>query len=206
MPLQFAIGALQGVFESVFNFISTVITTQIQTWISVFSGIIDFIKNVFTGNWSAAWDSLVGIVRSIWDGLVNIVKSPINAVVDLINGFLRGLNNIRVPDWVPLIGGASVNIPLIPRLKKGASFIPKDFFPAYLDYGERVLTREENAEYTALGGMRGIRQAISDMDGYSPLYTNRGETVITVPLFLDGREIARASAWYMGEQLSWEAR
>lgn len=33
-----------------------------------------------------------------------------------------------------------------------------------------------------------------------------GSTTITVPLFLDGREIARASAWYMGEQLSWEAR
>lgn len=33
-----------------------------------------------------------------------------------------------------------------------------------------------------------------------------GATTIFVPLYLDGREIARASAWYMGEQLSWEAR
>lgn len=29
---------------------------------------------------------------------------------------------------------------------------------------------------------------------------------IEVPLYLDGREIARASAWYMNEQLAWEAR
>jgi len=29
---------------------------------------------------------------------------------------------------------------------------------------------------------------------------------ITVPLYLDGREIARATAWHMNEQLAWEAR
>lgn len=29
---------------------------------------------------------------------------------------------------------------------------------------------------------------------------------IEVPVILDGREIARASAWYMGEQLAWEER
>lgn len=28
--------------------------------------------------------------------------------------------------------------------------------------------------------------------------------VITVPLYIDGREVARATAWRMGEQLSWE--
>lgn len=33
-----------------------------------------------------------------------------------------------------------------------------------------------------------------------------GGAQIEVPLYLDGREIARASAWYMGEQLSWEER
>ena len=31
-----------------------------------------------------------------------------------------------------------------------------------------------------------------------------GSTEITVPLYLDGREVARASAWWTGEQLSWE--
>ena len=29
-------------------------------------------------------------------------------------------------------------------------------------------------------------------------------TQITIPLFLDGREVARATAWSMGEQLAWE--
>ena len=29
---------------------------------------------------------------------------------------------------------------------------------------------------------------------------------ITVPVSIDGREVARATAWYMGEQLAWEER
>ena len=31
-------------------------------------------------------------------------------------------------------------------------------------------------------------------------------TEINVPVILDGREIARATAWYVNEQLAWEAR
>ena len=31
------------------------------------------------------------------------------------------------------------------------------------------------------------------------------ETVIQVPLYLNGRQIAKATAVYMGEQQSWEA-
>jgi hypothetical protein len=31
-----------------------------------------------------------------------------------------------------------------------------------------------------------------------------GQTQIVVPLFLDEREIARATAWSMGQQLAWE--
>lgn len=34
--------------------------------------------------------------------------------------------------------------------------------------------------------------------------TYTGNQVINVPLYIDGREVARATAWRMGEQLSWE--
>ena len=38
------------------------------------------------------------------------------------------------------------------------SFVPSDFFPAYLDFGERVLTRQENQIYNAVGGLNGVLQ------------------------------------------------
>lgn len=51
---------------------------------------------------------------------------------------------------------------------------------------------------------------LPDIAGYaadlSAMITASSATEIIVPLNVDGREIARASAWYMNEQLAWEAR
>ena len=51
---------------------------------------------------------------------------------------------------------------------------------------------------------------LPDIAGYaadlSAMITATSSTEIVVPLNVDGREIARASAWYMNEQLAWEAR
>ena len=85
----------------------------------VFTGITDFLTGVFTGNWKKAFEGIVKIVQGIWNGIVNIVKAPINLVIDIINKFIGGLNKLKVPDWVPAIGGKGINIPLIPRLEKG---------------------------------------------------------------------------------------
>ncbi len=49
----------------------------------------------------------------------------------------------------------------VKRHKTGLEFVPYDFYPAYLDYGERVLTREENIKFNALGGLNGIERAAS---------------------------------------------
>ena len=206
-PLKDEIEVLQVIFSTVLGYLSEQAANSVQTIIDVFKNILDFFRNIFAGDWDAAWQNIVQIFSSIWDGIVNAAKSPINLVIGLINGFLTGLNNIRIPDWVPGIGGASVNIPLIPRLKKGLSFVPSDYFPAYLDYGERVLTREENIALMAAGGMPAIRQAAQSAipSGVIPSGSAQ-KTVITVPLYLDGREIARATAWHMGEQLAWEER
>ena len=124
----------------------------------IFNGLIDFITGFFTGNWEKAWKGVVDIFDGLISGLSTMFKIPINWIIDGINGFLEGLNGIKIPDWVPGIGGMSFSIPLIPRLKKGMDFVPKDYFPAYLDYGERVLTQQENMIYTALGGVEGMQK------------------------------------------------
>jgi len=128
---------------------------------NVLKGIIDFIKNVFTGNWKGAWQSIKDIFSNIVSGLANIFKAPINAIIDGINGFLGGLSKIKIPDWVPGVGGKGFSLPTIPRLKVGMDYVPSDYFPAFLDKGERVLTAEENAVYSSLGGIRGIETALS---------------------------------------------
>lgn len=85
----------------------------------VFNGLISFIQNVFSGNWKGAWDGIVQVFKNVWDGVVAIFKAPINWIIDGINSFLGGLNKIKIPDWVPGVGGKGLNIPLIPKLATG---------------------------------------------------------------------------------------
>lgn len=155
-PLQAAIGILASVFAERLGGILTTAQKIIGDVIRVFQGIIDFVAGIFTGDWERAWNGVVKIFDGIISGLADIFKIPINWIIDGINGFLEGINGIKIPDWVPVVGGKGFDISLIPRLKKGADFIPSDYFPAYLDYGERVLTQQENRIYTALGGLEGM--------------------------------------------------
>ena len=82
-------------------------------------GLIDFIVGVFTGDWKKAWEGIKQAVKNIFGGIVEYVKIPINVIIDLLNNAIKGINQIKVPDWVPGVGGKGINIPLIPKLAKG---------------------------------------------------------------------------------------
>lgn len=202
--LQMLIPVLQltlSVFKEVFSGIVDYVTKYTQNLTTIFSNLIAFVKNVFTGNWRAAWANIKNIFVAVADSLGLVFKAPINALIDLINGFLKGLNKIEIPDWVPGIGGKGFHIPTIPRLKTGIDFVPGDYFPAYLDYGERVLTQGENARFNAMGGLDGMERALSQGIRAG---TAGQVTRIEVPVQIDGREVARSTAEYMGEQQYWE--
>ncbi len=108
-------GYISGVFEGLWTNISNVFEAGKR----IFTGFIDFITGVFTGDWSKAWQGLVDIFGGIFDGIVSIAKIPINNMIGLINGFIRGLNNIKIPKWVPGVGGKSFSIGELPYLAKG---------------------------------------------------------------------------------------
>lgn len=146
-PLQNALSIVAEVLGGAFKGAFDAIKPILDNVINIFKNIIDFVKNVFTGNWQGAWENVKNIFKNIADGLGNIFKAPINFIISIINGFIRGLNNIRIPDWVPGVGGFGINIPEIPKLKVGMDYVPEDDFPAFLHKGERVLTKEQNAEY-----------------------------------------------------------
>lgn len=82
-------------------------------------GICEFIEGVFSGNFSKAWEGVLKSFSSVWNGIKEIVKAPINACIDLINGFIGDLNGIKIPDWVPGVGGQGFQMDTIPRLASG---------------------------------------------------------------------------------------
>lgn len=85
----------------------------------IFTGFIDFITGIFTGDWERAWNGVVNIFGGIFDMIAAMAKAPLNTMIGLINAFLGGLNNIKIPKWVPGVGGKGFNISTIPYLAEG---------------------------------------------------------------------------------------
>ena len=106
---------LQGWWES--------IQAAVDNVKAIFQNIIDFISNVFSGNWSAAWQNIVNIFGNLFGMIVNLAKAPINGVISAINWVISKINSISVtiPDWVPGVGGKTLgfDIPTIQQLAEG---------------------------------------------------------------------------------------
>lgn len=87
--------------------------------IGVFTGIFEVFTGVINGDWQKAWDGVKQIVSSVWDALKSIVKNGVNFLINALNGFINGINKVKIPDFVPGVGGKGFNIPHIPLLASG---------------------------------------------------------------------------------------
>lgn len=112
----------KNVFETVKNAVKAFrdyVGPIINSLEVIFLGLTNFISGVFSGNWRRAWFGVRQIFESIVSGLSHIFKAPLNFMIDGINKFLSGIGKIKIPDWVPGVGGKGFSIPRIPRLAKG---------------------------------------------------------------------------------------
>lgn len=82
------------VFVDVFAAISAAVSTaigwvvdELDIGLIALRGLIDFLRNVFAGNWEAAW-------QSIGDATTRIVETAISGIKSAINGILRVINNM----------------------------------------------------------------------------------------------------------------
>ncbi len=70
-------------------------------------------------------DDAIAYIRAvpgkIRDGLLNGMRNVAKGLVNIINNFIRAVNKLEIPDFIPKIGGKKPNIPLvsIPALAKG---------------------------------------------------------------------------------------
>lgn len=125
---------LGSALQSIANIVSNVM--------QIFQGLIDFITGVFTGNWSQAWEGIKSIFSGAVGGLGEIIKAPLRAVVSAVNTVIGGLNKLKIPDWVPGLGGKGINIPLIPGFAKGTNRTPSTFIAG--ENGPELITDAAN--------------------------------------------------------------
>lgn len=163
-----------------------------------FSGIVDFVNGVLSGDWQQAWDGIKNIFGGAWNGMLAIIKSPINGIIGLMNGLLRAaqimqngvanaLNkmNISVPSWVTSLTGVSSigfhiskwSAPHIPYLAQGAVIPPNKEFMAVL--GDQKSGNNIEAPESL------IRKIVREETGNS-------SRKIEVPVYLNRRQIAKA--------------
>lgn len=162
-------------FGEVADRISGVVSALRRT----FQGLIDFIVGIFTGDWERAWKGVKDIFGGIFDGLKELFKTPINWVIDKLNSFLRGLNKIEIPWWIPVVGGKSFNIPTLPRLARGTYTTGATTAVIGESGREAVVPLQNNTEWAD--------DFLKVLDSHGGM----GSGSITNIINLDGKEIAR---------------
>lgn len=158
------------------------------------SGVADIIEvggDLVDGLWQGikkAWGKLVDGVKNLGKGIINTFKSILHI------GSPSKLMRDEIGRWIP--EGIAVGI-------EENSESVSDSVNNLVDNTMENVTRSLQGNFNGNYNLPDIAGYASDL---SATITASNATEIIVPLSVDGREIARASAWYMNEQLAWEAR
>ena len=141
--------AVMGIIQALMPTIQALIGTGLETIRTVVGGVLTAIQGllnvfagVFTGDWSRVWEGVKGIFSGVWEAIKGIAKGAMNGIIDIINGLIGGLNKLKIPDWVPGLGGKGINIPLIPKFAKGTPRTPDTFIAG--EKGAELITNARN--------------------------------------------------------------
>lgn len=182
--IQGILQVVQAVMPVILSVVQSVLGSVqgiIQNLMTVLQGIISFITGAFTGNWSQAWNGIKSIFSGAVGGLGEIIKAPLRAVVSAVNTVIGGLNKLKVPDWVPGLGGKGINIPLIPGFAKGTDRTPSTFIAG--ENGPELITNAANRKVFTAAQTGQIFNNISQAqtaDNVSARMSGAGTIVINV--------------------------
>ena len=198
--IDFLIGVFSGDWEKAWEGIKEIFSGVWNTLSSIVAGVWDTILSLFS-NGGKIFSGVVDGIANVFKNIVNCILDGVNKVIrlpfDAINGLLNKIRSIDIPIiGQPFLGLWSKNplpVPQIPRLKVGMDFVPNDYFPAYLDYGEAVLTREENAKLRSLGGIQGIENLFHGNAFMNQTlaidYDRLAAAMANVGIFMDGKQV-----------------
>lgn len=186
-------------FYAIVEYFSTRFLQPIKEYLKMmqasFNGLLDFIINIFSGNWRGAWQAVVNVFKSVFSGLVNIAKTPLNAIISLVNGAIRGINTmIKTLNKVP---GVSIGtIPTIPRLWKGTAFA-KGGITLVGEQGPELVNLNKGAQVYPAHKTRSILSGASkDLRA-----TDGNQQTANIIVELDGRTLAKAVGQPLLDQL-----
>ena len=171
--------------------------------------------------WGQVISTGADIITQVKNGFSQKVQDALNWGRDLVSNFVQGIRNkfgdvkAALSDLGNLIADLiGFSEPEEGPLSNFHTFAPDmmDLYAKGIDDNIGVVEDSVTDVAKTIAGTftADVGYNLPDISGYaadlSASMTATGTTEIIVPLTIDGREIARASAWYMNEQLAWEAR
>lgn len=136
--IQFLMPTIQSIIGVALETIKGVVSGAL----TAIKGLVDVFAGIFTGDWTRVWEGVKSIFSGVWNSLKSIASGVLNGIIGLVNGVISGLNKLKIPDWVPGIGGKNINIPLIPRFATGTDSTPDTFIAG--EKGAELITNAKN--------------------------------------------------------------
>ena len=136
--IQFLMPTIQSIIGVALETIKGVVSGAL----TAIKGLVDVFAGIFTGDWTRVWEGVKSIFSGVWNSLKSIASGVLNGIISLVNGAISGLNKLKVPDWVPGIGGKGINIPLIPQFATGTDSTPDTFIAG--EQGAELITNAKN--------------------------------------------------------------
>ena len=102
--------------QPIISGILTVVTTVAEGMTKAFTGVTDFLSDVFAGNWKRIWEGIKSTFTGIWESLKGVVRGVISAIVKGINSVITGVNGFiaKTPAKALEAVGLNIKIPTIP--------------------------------------------------------------------------------------------
>lgn len=136
--IQFLMPTIQSIIGVALETIKGVVSGAL----TAIKGLVDVFAGIFTGDWTRVWEGVKSIFSGVWNSLKSIASGVLNGIISLVNGAISGLNKLKIPDWVPGIGGKDINIPLIPQFATGTDSTPDTFIAG--EQGAELITNAKN--------------------------------------------------------------
>ena len=174
---------LKALLQGILQYVAEVAVTAME----LADELITTLKNT---DWLSVGKNIIdGITdgfMKFWNNLADTVAQAMSNLLDSVKSFFGIASPSKVFEW---IGRMNVE-----GMEEGF----EDQEASLIRTVHNVFDTVPDTAMDAISSNDIERNISYRMTGTTP------NTQITVPLFLDGREIARATAWSMGEQLAWE--
>ncbi|MDT0161869.1 phage tail tape measure protein [Bacillus sp. AG4(2022)] len=229
--LNFIKGIFQAVFPIIENIVKvawTFISTYIDTAINVILRIINIGMALLQGDWSSAWQNIKGIAVDIVNGIVNFFKgidlfqvgkdiigglvkgigSMASAVGDAVAGIAKGipagvkkLLNIHSPSRIMHALGEFTGIGLANGIADMQRLVRKSSETLAAAAIQEPIPMQPTIAPIRRGQAFTGDAAVAASNVTQPGSTDSAEYYFEIPVVIDGREVARATARFTEEEL-----